>query len=103
MAGDRYRSACWSELLRERSSATSDRFTGDATERSRNLVAKLFDVPRTIVAAIRGNAVDGGFGLALAADFGVCTLSSRFGENFANLGFRDGFGLGGHVTACRWA
>jgi 2-(1,2-epoxy-1,2-dihydrophenyl)acetyl-CoA isomerase len=72
---------------------TQDLFTGDATARFYDLAAQLFDVPIPIVAGVQGNAVGGGLGLALAADFRVCSPSSRFTANFSRLGFHHGFGL----------
>ena len=46
-----------------------------------------------MVAAVRGAAVGGGLGLALAADFRVAAERTRFVCNFAKLGFHQGFGI----------
>ena len=54
---------------------------------------QLFSARKPIVAAVQGAAVGGGLGLALAADFRVATPESRFGCNFAKLGFHQGFGI----------
>ena len=54
---------------------------------------RLFRCPIPIVAAVNGAVVGGGLGLALAADFRVATLESRFSANFNRLGFHLGFGL----------
>jgi 2-(1,2-epoxy-1,2-dihydrophenyl)acetyl-CoA isomerase len=72
---------------------TRDLFMGDAMARFYELASQLFDVPIPIVAGVQGNAVGGGLGLALAADFRVCSPSSRFTANFSRLGFHQGFGL----------
>jgi enoyl-CoA hydratase/carnithine racemase len=55
--------------------------------------AQLFSARKPIVAAVQGAAVGGGLGLALAADFRVATPETRFGCNFAKLGFHQGFGI----------
>lgn len=54
---------------------------------------QLFKQPLPIVAAIQGQAIGGGAGLALAADFRVCEDASSFRFNFAALGLHHGFGL----------
>lgn len=46
-----------------------------------------------IIAAIKGAAVGGGVGLALAADTRIGTPSTRFSLNFARLGINQGFAL----------
>ena len=53
----------------------------------------LFTGRRPMIAAIQGAAIGGGLGLALAADFRVALMRSRFSANFAKLGFHHGFGL----------
>ena len=54
---------------------------------------RLFDVTKPIVAAVNGAAIGAGAGLALAADFRLGSASTRFGFNFARLGFHPGFGI----------
>lgn len=53
----------------------------------------IFNARKPIVAAVQGAAIGGGLGLALAADFRVAAVSSRFSANFARLGFHQGFGI----------
>lgn len=57
------------------------------------VVPRLFERTVPVVAAMRGAAVGGGLGLALAADFRVATPKSRFSANFSRLGFSQGFAL----------
>jgi enoyl-CoA hydratase/carnithine racemase len=54
---------------------------------------RIFAAPLPVVAAVRGAAVGGGLGLALAADFRVGTADTRCSANFARLGFHHGFAL----------
>ncbi len=54
---------------------------------------RIFAQPLPMVAAVQGSAIGGGMGLALAADFRVVDVSSRFAANFSRLGFHQGFGL----------
>jgi enoyl-CoA hydratase/carnithine racemase len=54
---------------------------------------RLFATRKPIVAAVKGAAIGGGLGLALAADFRVGGASTRLSANFARLGFHQGFGL----------
>ncbi len=53
----------------------------------------LLDLPIPTVAAVRGAAVGGGFGLALACDFRVVSPESRFIAPFVKLGLHPGMGL----------
>ncbi len=55
--------------------------------------ARLMAAPLPVVAAVRGAAVGGGFGLACSADFRVGSIDTRLTSNFAQLGFHHGFGL----------
>ncbi len=54
---------------------------------------RLYKTKKPIVAAIQGAAIGGGLGLALSADFRVCSPEARFSANFTRLGFHPGFGL----------
>ena len=54
---------------------------------------RLFRCKKTVVAAVQGAAVGGGFGLALMADFRVVCPATRMTANFVKLGFTPGFGL----------
>lgn len=54
---------------------------------------RLFALKTPIVAAIEGNAIGGGLGLALVADFRVSSTRGRFAANFTQLGFHPGFAL----------
>ncbi len=55
--------------------------------------ARLFAAKLPLVAAVQGSAIGGGLGLALAADFRVASLESRFSANFVKLGIHQGFGI----------
>jgi len=54
---------------------------------------RIFACRKPIVAAVHGAAIGGGLGLAMSADFRVCSEASRFAANFTRLGFHPGFGL----------
>jgi enoyl-CoA hydratase/carnithine racemase len=54
---------------------------------------RIFDNGLPTVAAVRGAAVGGGLGLALAADFRIGSPETRCTANFARLGFHHGFAL----------
>ena len=54
---------------------------------------RIFRNKKPIVAAVRGAAIGGGLGLAVAADFRVTCPEARFAANFTKLGFHPGFGL----------
>ena len=51
--------------------------------RFENAVGKLENLPRPVIAAVRGDAVGGGAALLLACDLRVCTPQSRFGVPIA--------------------
>ena len=54
---------------------------------------RLFDTKTTVIGAIQGAAVGGGFGLAVMPDFRVVCPEARFTANFVKLGFHPGFAL----------
>jgi 2-(1,2-epoxy-1,2-dihydrophenyl)acetyl-CoA isomerase len=54
---------------------------------------RFFETKLPMVAAVQGAAIGGGLGLALAADFRVASIESRFFANFSRLGLHHGFGL----------
>jgi 2-(1,2-epoxy-1,2-dihydrophenyl)acetyl-CoA isomerase len=65
----------------------------DESERLYDEAVRIFANPLPLVAAVRGAAVGGGLGLALAADFRVGSPDTRCTANFARLGFHHGFAL----------
>lgn len=54
---------------------------------------RLYSTRKPIIASVQGAAVGAGLGLALAADFRVCSPAARFVANFVALGFHPGFGI----------
>ncbi len=58
-----------------------------------SLPALLIDAPVPVIAAMEGDAVGGGFALALAADIIVMSQTGRYGLNFMNLGLTPGMGV----------
>ena len=56
------------------------------------LPAAVVGCPVPVVAAIEGHAVGGGLALALCCDIQVAAEESRYGTNFAELGFTPGMG-----------
>lgn len=55
-----------------------------------------FGVP--IVAAVRGNAIGGGFGLALTADYLLCSENARFSTGYSRLGLSTDAGVSYFLT-----
>lgn len=65
----------------------------DETGELYSAAVRLFRTRKPIVAVLRGAAIGGGLGVALACDFRVASPESRLAANFASLGFHHGFGL----------
>lgn len=65
----------------------------DETGELYTAAVRLFRTRKPIVAVLRGAAIGGGLGVALACDFRVASPESRLAANFASLGFHHGFGL----------
>ncbi len=74
-------------------STRDERLRTAGPEHLYRMAERIFRCPIPIVAAVQGQAVGGGLGLALAADFRVASARSRFTANFNRLGFHPGFGL----------
>ncbi len=54
---------------------------------------ELLSVEVPVVGALNGHAVGGGFGLALLCDMRVCSLTGRYGANFARIGLHPGLAI----------
>src|SRR3546814_19118375 len=54
---------------------------------------RLCKLPVPIIAAVRGNAIGGGLGLALSADFLICTDTARFSTGYSRLGLSADAGV----------
>lgn len=54
---------------------------------------RLLDVRTPVVVAVQGAAIGAGMGLALWADFRICSTRAYFAPNFVQLGLHHGFGL----------
>jgi enoyl-CoA hydratase/carnithine racemase len=53
----------------------------------------LVDVEVPVIGALNGHAVGGGFGLALSCDIRIGNEASKYGANFARLGFGSGMAI----------
>lgn len=60
--------------------------------------ARLHALPVPIVAAVRGHAIGGGFGLALTADFIICADDASFATGYARLGLSADAGVSLFLT-----
>jgi len=67
--------------------------TGGKNRHLYDEAVRLFSTRTPVVAAVQGQAVGGGLGLALMPDFRVASPESKFSANFARLAFHHGFGL----------
>jgi enoyl-CoA hydratase/carnithine racemase len=80
-------------VSRSEQGAILDRREGTSANPLYEEAVRLFSNKKPIVAAVQGAAVGAGLGLALVADFRVCSPDARFTANFVKLGFHPGFGL----------
>ncbi|NEO84957.1 MAG: cyclic nucleotide-binding domain-containing protein [Spirulina sp. SIO3F2] len=66
---------------------------GKSSEKDLFLVPnRMLDFPVPIIGALSGHAVGGGLTMALYCDAIIASKSSRYGVNFANMGFTPGMG-----------
>ncbi|MCA9582582.1 MAG: enoyl-CoA hydratase/isomerase family protein, partial [Myxococcales bacterium] len=54
---------------------------------------RLLDIEVPVIGALNGHAVGGGFGLSLLCDMRIANRSSKYGANFAKLGFHSGLAI----------
>ncbi len=54
----------------------------------------VLDIDVPVMAAMKGHAVGGGFGLALLCDIRIASRTARHGANFCRLGLASGLGIG---------
>jgi 2-(1,2-epoxy-1,2-dihydrophenyl)acetyl-CoA isomerase len=59
---------------------------------------RLCQLPVPIISAVRGNAIGGGFGLALSADFLICSETARFSTGYSRLGLSADAGISYFLT-----
>ncbi len=89
------------------------RNTGDSEsldrvlEAARNVVSKIRQLPKPVIASINGPTAGGGINLALACDIRVASEEASFGETFIRLGLHPDWGgtfflprLAGTAVAC---
>lgn len=73
-----------------------DVFAADSADQRNPIyteAVRLFGNKKSVIAAVQGAAVGGGFGLAMMADFRVVCENTRMTANFVKLGITPGFGL----------
>ncbi len=100
------RSFCAGANLRGDGPATPPMGNRRGREHLYREAVRLFETGTPIVAAVHGNAIGAGLGLALAADFRVCTPNARLTASFSRLGFHNGFGTTAtlpRVVGQQWA
>ncbi|MDD3674773.1 MAG: enoyl-CoA hydratase/isomerase family protein [Novosphingobium sp.] len=59
---------------------------------------RLIDIGVPIVAAVRGNVIGGGFGLALTSDYLLCSDQARFSTGYSRLGLSTDAGVSFFLT-----
>ncbi|QGP80488.1 enoyl-CoA hydratase/isomerase family protein [Sphingobium sp. CAP-1] len=70
----------------------------DMATRFHEAQLKLCELPLPIVSAVQGNAIGGGFGLALSADFILCADTARFSTGYSRLGLSADAGVSYFLT-----
>ncbi|HHV08412.1 MAG TPA: enoyl-CoA hydratase/isomerase family protein [Firmicutes bacterium] len=71
------------ELLKALDTAPKARFTIREIGKA---IAKMYHMPKPIIAAVQGAAAGGGANLALSCDFVIASEKARFGQAFVNIG-----------------
>lgn len=69
------------------------RGVGDDSASVYREASRLLEVQTPWVAAVQGAAIGAGLGLAMCADFRLCSTRAYFTANFVQLGLHQGFGL----------
>jgi enoyl-CoA hydratase/carnithine racemase len=72
---------------------TAPRLPGDDPGDIYAEAGRLNDLDTPWIAAVQGAAIGAGFGLALCADFRICSPRAYFTANFVQLGLHAGFGM----------
>lgn len=63
-----------------------DRPADDWVTLAHRLIARVYRMPKPVIAAVNGVAVGAGFDLALSCDFRIGSSTSRFGAVYVNIG-----------------
>ena len=71
---------------------SAPRLPGDESANVYAEAGRLNELQTPWIAAVQGAAIGAGFGLALCADFRLCTPRAYFTANFVQLGLHAGFG-----------